>query len=65
MNTESIRRNAEHCFAQASKTTDETQRQRYLRAATAWTSLAGNKETIDGALLNEEPQVIPNVLRAA
>ena len=55
MNAEQMKRNAEHCLDLASKTPDDTQRMRYLRAANAWKTVAKNKERLDGALMPDEP----------
>jgi hypothetical protein len=57
MNAEKMRRNAEHCLDLASKTSDETLRMRYLRAANAWKTVAQNKERLDVALMADEPAV--------
>jgi len=55
MNAEKMRRNAEHCLELAGKTSDETLRMRYLRAANAWKTVAKNKERLDAALMADEP----------
>jgi hypothetical protein len=51
MNLEQLRKDFEHCRAQALATADELQRQRYLRAAAAWRQLAERKLVLDSALL--------------
>jgi hypothetical protein len=61
MNTETLRRNAEHCLDQASKAADEMQRQRFVRAAKAWRSLAYAKGQVDAALVDEEPELLVSV----
>jgi hypothetical protein len=54
MNSEKLRRNAEHCLDLAKKTADETQHMRFLRAANAWRAIAKNKERLDAALMTDE-----------
>jgi hypothetical protein len=55
MNSERMRRNAEHCLGLAAKTTDETARIRFLRAANAWKTMARSKERLDAALMADGP----------
>ena len=54
MNSQTMRKHAEHCFKLANETADETQRMRYLRAARTWLSVAENKERLDEAMVPQE-----------
>jgi hypothetical protein len=54
MNAQMMRANADHCVRMARESTDEIQKQRLLRAAMAWTSVADNKEKLDASLLPDE-----------
>jgi hypothetical protein len=54
MNSERLRRNAEHCLGLAAKTTDETARMRFLRAANAWKEMARSKDRLDAALMSDK-----------
>jgi hypothetical protein len=54
MTPEQMRRNAEHCLDAASVSADEMQRERFLRAAKAWRSLADCKDQANSALLPEQ-----------
>jgi hypothetical protein len=65
MNAEKMRRNAEHCLDTASKTSDETLRMRYLRAANARKKVAKNKERLDEALMADEPAAEGSAERVA
>jgi hypothetical protein len=53
MNTETIRRHAEHCFAQANAATGVV-RVRFIRAAKAWESLGRTKNEADFSLLSDK-----------
>jgi hypothetical protein len=65
MNADHMRRNAEHCLRLAEETADQTQRQRYLRAARAWMAVASNKDRLDNALIPEEAPVLAAVEEVA
>jgi hypothetical protein len=53
MNTETMRKHAEHCFEQASRSSG-LQQVRFIRAAKAWESLARSKDEADFSLLSDE-----------